>query len=58
MIGIEVFYLHNFVGAKVNEIGEVLSKTNIQHKFGINPIFEKRIFIFVGFADKSVVVHL
>ena len=24
------FYLHNFVGAKVNEIGEVLSKANIQ----------------------------
>ena len=27
------FYLHNFVGAKVNEIGEVLSKANITQDF-------------------------
>ena len=27
------FYLHNFVGAKVNEIGEVLSKTNTTQDF-------------------------
>lgn len=27
------FCLHNFVGAKVNEIGEVLSKANITQDF-------------------------
>ena len=32
MIGIDRFYLHIFVGAKVNEIGEVLSKISIKHK--------------------------